>query len=94
MGTYDPVRGCYRANHSRFSEKGSSDILGIWGGRMLCIEVKAKRGTLRPEQKEFLEVMGKLGALTLVARSLEDVLSFLVPSPDSLHTIYRPSDCK
>ena len=85
MGTYDPVRGCYRANHSKFSEKGSSDILGIWDGRMLCIEVKSRRGTLRPEQREFLETMGKLGAITILARSLEDVLTSLVRVPDSLN---------
>ena len=84
MGTYDPVRGVYRANQSRFSEKGSSDILGIWGGRMLCIEVKSRRGTLRPEQKEFLDIMGKLGAITILARSLEDVLGALVAVPNSL----------
>ena len=89
MGTYDPVRGCYRANHSKFSEKGSSDILGIWQGRMLCIEVKSRRGTLRPEQKEFLETMSKLGAITLLARGLEEVLDALAPSPDSLNTDHR-----
>jgi Holliday junction resolvase len=92
MGTYDPVRGCYRANHSKFSEKGSSDILGIWQGKMLCIEVKSRRGTLRPEQKEFLETMNRLGAITLVARSLDDVCSALVSIPDSLRTAYHPED--
>jgi len=90
MGTYDPVRGCYRANHSKFSEKGSSDILGIWDGRMLCIEVKSRRGTLRPEQREFLETMGKLGAITILARCLEDVEGALVRVPDSLRTVYQP----
>jgi hypothetical protein len=84
MGTYDPVRGVYRANQSRFSEKGSSDILGIYAGKMLCIEVKSRRGTLRPEQKEFLDTMRKLGAITILARSLDDVLDVLAPSPDSL----------
>jgi len=74
MGTFDPIRGIYRANHSKYSEKGSSDILGIWNGKMLCIEVKSRRGTLRPEQKVFLDSMGTLGALTLVARSLHDVV--------------------
>jgi hypothetical protein len=92
MGTYDAVRGCYRANHSKFSEKGSSDILGIWQGKMLCIEVKSRRGTLRPEQKEFLETMNRLGAITLVARSLDDVCSALVSIPDSLRTAYHPED--
>jgi len=86
MGTYDPVRKCFRANHSKFSEKGSSDIIGIWQGKMLCIEVKTKRGTLRPEQKEFLETMGKLGAISLVARCLEDVIDVLCPVPRSVRT--------
>lgn len=92
MGTYDPVRGCYRANHSKFSEKGSSDIIGIWQGKMLCIEVKSRRGTLRPEQKEFLDTLGRLGAITLVARGLEDVLASLVDIPDSLRTGHPPED--
>lgn len=86
MGTYDPVRGIYRANHSKYSEKGSSDILGIWQGKMLCIEVKSRRGTLRPEQKEFLAAMGSLGAITLVARSLLDVVDRLSESQSSQHT--------
>lgn len=76
-GTYDPVRKCFRQNHSRWSEKGTSDILGIWAGKMLCIEVKSKRGTLRPEQKEFLTRMSELGAIAFVARSLDDVIEWL-----------------
>lgn len=86
MGTFDPVRGIYRANHSKYSEKGSSDILGIWQGKMLCIEVKSRRGTLRPEQKLFLESMGALGAITLVARSLLDVTETLCEEQNSPHT--------
>lgn len=40
---------------------------------MICIEVKSKKGRLTPEQNEFLKTMHRLGALCLVARSLEDV---------------------
>lgn len=42
---------------------------------MLCIEVKSARGRLRPEQKEFLQAMANLGAICMVARSLNDVIA-------------------
>ena len=73
-GTYDPVRRCFRKNSGPFTEKGSADILGIFHGRMLCIEVKSAKGRLRPEQMEFLQSMADLGAICLVARSLHDVV--------------------
>lgn len=89
MGTFDPTRGIYRANHSKYSEKGTSDILGIWRGKMLCIEVKSRRGVLRPEQKEFLRVMGELGAIAILARSLEDVLPWLETCADKSRTDHQ-----
>jgi hypothetical protein len=42
---------------------------------MLCIEVKSAKGRITPEQKQFLSEMASLGALCLVARSLEDVIA-------------------
>ena len=51
----------------RFGKVGSSDILGILpGGRLLCVECKAKGGRLSPEQKQFLADAQELGALALV----------------------------
>ena len=41
---------------------------------MLCIEVKSAKGRLTPEQKEFLSAMSSLGAICLVARSLQQVV--------------------
>ncbi len=74
MGTYDPRKGIYRRPSGAFNEKGTSDILGIWKGKMLCIEVKSATGKLRPEQYEFLRAMHELGAICFVARSLNDVI--------------------
>lgn len=79
-GTYDPVKGIFRRSYSKFSEKGSSDILGIYRGKMICIEVKSAKGKLRPEQLEFLTTMQKLGAIAFVARSLEDVTTVFAAS--------------
>jgi hypothetical protein len=74
QGTYDPVRKVFRRPSSKFTEKGTSDILGIWNRRMLCIEVKSAKGRLRPEQREFLRTMQSLGAMCILARSLQDVV--------------------
>lgn len=73
-GTYDPVRKCFRRSNDPYSQKGSADILGIWNGKMLCIEVKSAKGRLTPEQKEFLSAMSSLGAICLVARDLQQVV--------------------
>jgi penicillin-binding protein-related factor A (putative recombinase) len=81
MGTFDPRKGIYRRVAGQFNEKGTSDILGIWKGKMLCIEVKSATGKLRPEQREFLRAMHELGAICMVARSLQDVISALGASP-------------
>ncbi len=53
----------------RFGKVGSSDILGILpGGRLLCVEYKAKGGRLSPEQKQFLAEVRELGAFALVVK--------------------------
>ena len=57
-----------------FGKKGSSDILGILpGGRLLCVECKAKSGRLSPEQKQFLDDTRELGALALVVRGWQEL---------------------
>ena len=44
---------------------------------MLCIEVKRPNGKLTEDQKTFLSEMSELGAICLVARSLDDVVLLL-----------------
>jgi hypothetical protein len=63
----------------RFGKKGSSDILGILpGGRLLCVECKAKGGRLTHEQIQFLsDVRGK-GALALVVRGWQELDAALI----------------
>ncbi len=77
QGTFDPYKKVFRKNGGKFTEKGTSDILGIWRGKMLCIEVKSAKGRLRPEQKDFLQAMANLGAICMIARSLQDVILVL-----------------
>lgn len=73
VGIYDPVRKIYRKKNSRFSRKGVADILGIWKGMPLAIEVKSAKGVLSSDQKIFLEEFKEHGGIAFVAKSLTDV---------------------
>lgn len=68
-----------RINRSRFLRNGVSDILGVWKGRLLAIEVKAPKGKTSPEQEEFLRLVNDRGGIGFVARSVEDVEIQLSP---------------
>ena len=57
--------------------KGISDILGIWEGRFLAIEIKTKTGRVSDHQKEFLRCINQFGGLGFVARSVDDVIDKL-----------------
>lgn len=57
--------------------KGVSDILGIYKGKPLAIEVKTERGRLSQFQDEFLERWKKEGGIGFVARSVDDVIDNL-----------------
>lgn len=62
-----------RTNHS----KGISDILGLWNGRGLAIEVKRPGGKPTAEQKEFLTAWAESGGIAILAYSLDDVTKTL-----------------
>jgi penicillin-binding protein-related factor A (putative recombinase) len=72
-GVYDPVRGHFRKHNSRFTPKGISDIIGIYKGKLIAIEVKSAKGTATKEQKEFLKNIAEQGGVAFIARSVEDV---------------------
>lgn len=57
--------------------KGKSDILGIFKGRFLAIEVKRPSGNISPDQEAFIENINLHGGLAFIARSLDDVLEKL-----------------
>lgn len=56
---------------------GVSDIMVLWGGRLICIELKTAKGRQSPEQKEWADAATCAGAAYYVARSVEDVEEFL-----------------
>jgi len=77
QGTFDPTKRVFRANKNPHKIKGVSDILGIFFGKFLAIEVKSKTGRVSPEQSEFLSNVNKNGGIAFVARSSKDVEDYL-----------------
>lgn len=56
---------------------GVSDILGIYKGRFLAIEIKAPGGRLSPAQKIFLDNVKEEGGVAILAYSVDDVIKGL-----------------
>lgn len=73
VGIFDPKTKRFRSNKNPHRIKGVSDILGLYKGRFLAIEVKVPKKYPTPEQKEFIAQVNARGGIAFVARSLADV---------------------
>lgn len=75
--TYQPLmgRGHFKMYHG--SSRGVADILGIFNGRPLAIEVKRPGNKPTEVQKEFLQKFEKKGGIAFVAYSLDEVIGIL-----------------
>ncbi len=56
---------------------GSSDLIGLFRGRFLAIEVKRPGGKRSPEQINFIEVIRRAGGLAGFAESVEQAQAIL-----------------
>lgn len=56
------------------SQKGVSDIVGIFKGRFFALEVKTVKGRLSDYQRLFLSEVAMNGGIAFVARSVDDVI--------------------
>ena len=76
--------------------KGSADLIG-WTTREITadmvgqrvavftsLEVKAERGRLRPEQRQWLAAVQAAGGIAGVARSVEEAEQLLAAHPDGM----------
>jgi Holliday junction resolvase len=59
------------------STPGIPDIIGVWKGRLLGIEVKTQRGIVSASQKQFIDRINSEGGIAFVARSVDDVIEAL-----------------
>lgn len=97
IGIYSEKKKRYLANKNPYRIKGVSDILGVYKGHLLAIEVKTDtikdllgktiqyKGYPTDEQKNFLERVKREGGVAFIARSIEDVKRGLREWEDS-HT--------
>lgn len=59
---------------------GGSDLIGIFDGRFLAIEVKSRTGRSSQAQERFGELVRMKGGIFILARSVEDVVRTLEAS--------------
>jgi hypothetical protein len=76
-GVYDPTRRIFRKPNSPYQLNGTSDILGLYEGRFLAIEVKKPKCYPSESQKRFIELVKEHGGIAFVARSVDDVINNL-----------------
>jgi penicillin-binding protein-related factor A (putative recombinase) len=73
-GYFDVKRKTFRKQTSKYAINGVSDILGVYQGRFLAIEVKDPQNKERPElQKNFINQVNSFGGIGFFATSIEDV---------------------
>lgn len=65
------------------SSTGVSDILGVFQGKALAIEVKMPNGRISDHQRAFLVRFAKEGGIAFVARNIDDVERELWPRSES-----------
>lgn len=73
---FDPTRKTFR-KPPKWAPVGVADIIGIWHGYFLAIEVKRPGGRLSSHQQQWLLDMAEKGALAMVAFSAGDVVRLL-----------------
>jgi penicillin-binding protein-related factor A (putative recombinase) len=88
--TFQPMMarrtGVFKMYH--FSSTGVADILGIFNGKPLAIEVKIPKGKGPTEdQVRFLNNIVKQGGISFVARSIEDIDQYLFENKSYLDQV-------
>ena len=68
----------YIKHHAnKFTKVGVPDILACWQGKFVAIEVKTPVGVLSELQKYNLKAISDAGGVSIVARSLKDVVEVI-----------------
>jgi penicillin-binding protein-related factor A (putative recombinase) len=74
IAVFDPSKKIFRKARSKFLINGTSDILGIFRGKFLAIEVKRPSNKLRnADQDNFIENIKIHGGIAFYATSIDDV---------------------
>lgn len=67
----------FKVHQGLGSTPGIPDIIGIWNGQLLGIEVKTAKGKLSDKQQAKIDEINRAGGLAFVARCIDDVIDAL-----------------
>lgn len=67
----------FKVAQGKFSQGGISDILGLYRGQFVAIEVKADGNKMTPLQARFQDIIKRSGGIAICAYSLEDVQQWI-----------------
>lgn len=56
---------------------GGADLIGIYRGRAVFVEIKTPTGRQSPEQRQFQQLVERHGGIYVVLRSVEDARAWL-----------------
>lgn len=56
---------------------GGADLIGLFKGRFVAIEIKTPAGRQSPEQKQYEALVRRLGGEYAILRSVDEALSWL-----------------
>lgn len=70
VGVFDQTLGAYRRPKSKFIISGVSDIIAIYKGMIICIEIKTSRNKQTANQVLFQKNVEKAGGLYYVIREV------------------------
>jgi Holliday junction resolvase len=71
---------CYRVN---LADKGTSDVIALYRGVYLAIEVKGANGKASDEQIAFLESVARAGGVGLLAYDVDFVDTVMITIEES-----------
>ena len=72
-----PIEGVSKPYYFRGAKKGTSDIIALYKGRFLAIEVKHGKNTASREQADFISEVRDKGGVGLCVWSIDTVISLL-----------------
>lgn len=73
-GYFDTKTKSFKKQRNKYAINGVSDILGVYQGKFLAIEVKRPSNKVRnEEQNQFINQINLQGGIAFYATSIEDV---------------------
>lgn len=64
---------------------GGADLIGLWNGRFIAIEIKTETGRQSEDQRRFQELVTAKGGEYVILRSVEDARAWVSKHEQGTH---------